>query len=138
MLFFSPSQTNIFLFFLSPSVFLRLSFCVSIIILLHLVPSDAVSFSASPSPSPLPLHLSPSSLFIGLRLLLLPACFISSPPPPRCPPVAASVGGMLKSAASLCWMKSNMTGPRTVAGRQMYFLEFTSRNDTLSFRLAVV
>lgn len=82
------------------------------------------------------LHLSPS-LFIRLHLLLLPACFIFPPPPPRCP-VAASVGGMLKSAATLSWMKSNMTGSTTVAGRQMYFLEFTSRVDTLSFPLALV
>lgn len=93
-------------------LFFSVSHLVSIIIFLHLVPSDAISPShilfASPSPSSLHPHL-----------FLFPACFIS-PPSPRCP-VAASVGGMLKRAATLSWMKSNMTGAMTVAERQMYF-----------------
>lgn len=127
MLFSCLSQTH-------STFFSFLFFSPTLILFFHHYPPAPCSLwcrlflSASPSPSPLLLQLSPS-LFIRLHLLLLPAaCYISPPPPPPRCPVAASVGGMPKSAS---WMKSNMTGSTTVAGSQMYFLEFTSRRHPL-------
>lgn len=86
MLYFSPSQTHSTFF--SLSVFLWLSFYVSLIIFLHLVPFDAISFSpilsASPSLSPLFICRPPSlsvsisscSLHVSFSHLPLPAVLL--------------------------------------------------------------
>lgn len=119
----------------------RCSFTHSLQLSFYLLSLPPVSEASCPSSLRLSFclqHYSPAAFCLLLSFvipspaLLAPCMFHFTTISPAVL-LLPSLGGTLKRAATPRWTKSNMTGATAVAERQMYFLEFTSRNDTLSF-----